>query len=155
MPANVEQIKKLVGLNKNLPIKIEQYAISDTTGKASFTIMPEHTMGKLSNSSFRKDDEGLKEVPVECITLDDLVTKGLPEPDFIKIDVEGAEEFVLKGAIGLLQRKRPFLMIEVHSPEIGERCLSILKPFYKNIHITETKQMPGMESGILNFSMKD
>jgi hypothetical protein len=64
------------------------------------------------------------------------------EPDFIKIDVEGAEEFVLKGALEMLQRKRPFLMIEVHSPEIGQRCLAIIGSLYSHIRVLETGLSP-------------
>lgn len=142
MPANVEQIKKLIGLNPSLPIHLKEYAVSDKTGKAVFKLMPEETMGKLEHSSFQKDDEPVTSLTVECITLDELIASGTPEPDFIKIDVEGAEEFVLKGAKDLLHRKKPFLMIEVHSPAIGERCMQVLKEQYKTITVLETGLTP-------------
>jgi FkbM family methyltransferase len=143
MPANAEKIQKMIELNAALPIRLKQVAVSDTTGKTVFKIMPEETMGKLENSSFQKNDKEITQITVDCITLDDLIKNGLPEPDFIKIDVEGAEEFVLKGAIELLE-KRPFLMIEVHSPAIGKRCLAVLKNFYSTITVFETGQKPEM-----------
>ena len=142
MPANIEKIKRLIRLNNPLPITLKEYAVSDNTGNANFKIMPQETMGKLEHSLFQANDTALTEVKVKCITLDDLVRGGTPEPDFIKIDVEGAEEFVLKGAIELLQRKRPLVMIEVHSPEIGKRCLEILKKYYNKITVLETGEIP-------------
>lgn len=48
--------------------------------------------------------------PVGVVRLDDVV----PEADFIKMDVEGAEELVLRGAAGLLERSRPIVMFEVN-----------------------------------------
>jgi len=38
---------------------------------------------------------------------------------FIKIDVEGYEEFVIRGAMALLQRDRPNLMIEIEERHNG------------------------------------
>ncbi|MDN3655858.1 FkbM family methyltransferase [Ferruginibacter paludis] len=146
MPANATKIKKLIELNASLPIRLQELAISDTCGKAVFKLMPEETMGKLEASSFQREDEEIKKLSVECVTLDELMKRGIPEPDFIKIDVEGAEEFVLKGAVELLQRKRPYLMIEVHSPEIGKRCQAILSNHYSNITVLETGLSPDQGS---------
>lgn len=47
---------------------------------------------------------------VETVRLDDL---GLPDPAFIKIDVEGHELAVLEGAERLLARARPALLLEL------------------------------------------
>jgi len=142
MPANADNIQKLIDLNPVLPIKLKQLAVSDQVGKAVFKMMPEETMGKLGTSSFQKAEKELVQLTVDCSTLDELIGNGLPEPDFIKIDVEGAEEFVLKGAIELLKRKQPFLMIEVHSPEIGKRCQAILENIYPTISVFETGRQP-------------
>lgn len=142
MPANAAMINKLIRLNPDLPIHLKQIAVSDTTEKAVFKLMPEETMGKLNSSSFQQDEQEMQQLVVNCITLDELIKTGIPEPDFIKIDVEGAEEFVLKGALEMLNRKRPLLMIEIHSLQIGERCMAILKNFYTNIRVLETGLAP-------------
>lgn len=142
MPANTVKIKKLIELNPALPIQLIPFAISDSTGKAVFKLMPEETMGKLESSLFQHNDKAVSQLTVNSITLDELIKNGTPAPDFIKIDVEGSEEFVLKGAIELLQQKKPFLMIEVHSPEIGKRCLAILMQYYSSVTVLETGLAP-------------
>ena len=142
MPANAEKIKKLLELNKNLPIKLKSLAVSDKAGEAIFNIMAEETMGKLESSFFQQTEKGETKVTVTTASLDGLIREGLPEPDFIKIDVEGAEEFVLRGAENLLQKKKPLLMIEVHSPEIGKRCLAILEKYYSSVSVFETGKSP-------------
>ena len=142
MPANASKISKLLELNASLPIRLKQMAISDTTGQTVFKIMPEETMGKLEKSSFQPEDKGVSQITVDCNTIDDLIASGFPAPDFIKIDVEGAEEFVLKGAIHLLASKKPVLMIEVHSPAIGKRCLTVLQRFYTSVLVLETGNSP-------------
>jgi hypothetical protein len=48
-------------------------------------------------------------------------------PDFIKIDVEGAEASVLKGGRRILTERRPSLIIETHGAEVEDECKAILK----------------------------
>ncbi len=47
-------------------------------------------------------------------------------PDFIKMDIEGAEAAALKGADGILRRRKPHLIIEVHGRHTEEQCMDIL-----------------------------
>jgi FkbM family methyltransferase len=55
---------------------------------------------------------------VEVEKLDDRI-EDLPPPDFIKIDVEGAELFVLRGAMATLQKFHPQLLIEINAESFG------------------------------------
>lgn len=50
---------------------------------------------------------------VVSLSLDEYFASRRP-PDFVKIDVEGAEALVLEGMAGLLSTKRPILAIEFH-----------------------------------------
>jgi Methyltransferase FkbM domain len=55
----------------------------------------------------------------------------LPEPDYIKIDAEGAEVLILEGARKLLQRSHPTLSVETHQwlpefPTVRQDCIRFL-----------------------------
>ena len=52
---------------------------------------------------------------VETISLDDLALNNGTYPDLVKIDVEGAEYFVLQGANEIAKKGIAFILIEVHS----------------------------------------
>jgi hypothetical protein len=63
----------------------------------------------------------------ETTTLDELATRpGGFVPDLLKIDVEGAEADVLRGATRLLTERRPHVIIETHSSALERDCLDIL-----------------------------
>jgi FkbM family methyltransferase len=59
----------------------------------------------------------IRSQPITLITLDEfLYSSGLPDPAFLKIDVEGAEWLVLQGASRTIERVRPLMVIEVFAP---------------------------------------
>src|SRR6185295_11356708 len=62
-------------------------------------------------------EHGALEVPVR--RLDDLDELLDPPVDLLKIDVEGYEGPVLRGAEKLLARARPALFVEIHPELIG------------------------------------
>jgi len=64
---------------------------------------------------------------VIALTLDDAIdVLGLPEPDVLKIDVEGAEALVLRGGRRLLSTRAPALYIELHGAEPQREVLKLL-----------------------------
>ena len=76
-------------------------------------------------------DLGSGEVRVlECVSLDDYVAETGLVPDFIKIDVEGHEGFVISGAVEVLKHL-PELLIEIHSEELGNIIFAQLTEDYK------------------------
>ena len=50
-------------------------------------------------------------------------------PDFIKMDIEGAEVDALAGAEETLAVRRPHMIVEVHGYEVERRCLDILERY--------------------------
>lgn len=62
--------------------------------------------------------------PTHTVALDE-VHKDEPV-DLIKVDVEGAEEAVLKGAMALLSEKKPVLLLETRSTTHAQ-CMDIIK----------------------------
>lgn len=56
---------------------------------------------------------GARRISCRVLALDDLVQSGfIPAPDVIKIDVEGAELNVFRGAQGVLQKYKPSILFE-------------------------------------------
>jgi hypothetical protein len=47
-------------------------------------------------------------------------------PGFVKIDVEGGEADVLRGAARLLRSTHPSLLVEVHSVDLEQECADLL-----------------------------
>jgi FkbM family methyltransferase len=64
--------------------------------------------------------EGLAEAPIRVTTLDDEVRELGLVPTFVKIDVEGAELDVLKGAAQVLSRDRPRLLLSLHPRRLAQ-----------------------------------
>jgi FkbM family methyltransferase len=67
-------------------------------------------------------------ISVPATTLDDFVAAGGLPPQLIKIDVEGGEYEVLRGAASLFAIHRPFLIVEVHHQQAAEDIAAWLVP---------------------------
>lgn len=68
-------------------------------------------------------------VKVECRTLEFLALD-LKKPDFIKVDIEGAEVDMICGAGFLIDIVRPIWLMEMHGPESWSICGRFLEKNY-------------------------
>jgi FkbM family methyltransferase len=91
-------------------VTVREVCCGAATGNASFYFRPGVPEG--INGLVKTD--GLAEVPVQVTTLDADVDELRLNPNIIKIDVEGAELEVLKGAERVLRTCRPRLFISLH-----------------------------------------
>ena len=84
------------------------FALSDQNGEQRLVMGQTpflHRLGSLSPLDPLKDSEG---IPVRSSTIDSFVfDRSNPAPDLLKIDVEGAEVLVLKGAMHTLKTNPP------------------------------------------------
>jgi FkbM family methyltransferase len=104
-PQNLGKLKKNTELNPNQDIEIIEKPVWNQEVDLELDI------GKEGESSVGKG-----ELKKKSITLDRFVLEEDHEaPDFIKIDVEGAEQKVLEGAEKVLEKYKPKIMIEIHS----------------------------------------
>ena len=96
-------------------VAIEPVACADTEATLQLFAAPRSNTGESSLSKANAGREGaVSSYTVRARPLDDIVREhGLTRVDYAKIDVEGAEMIVLKGAIETLTKFHPYLLIEV------------------------------------------
>ncbi len=107
-------------------VAVEQIALADYTGEAEFRFLP--AASAYSSLLTRPDVESgqpVRPLTVEVRKLDDVIPAAVPIA-FIKIDVEGGEASVLRGAAGLLRRDKPIVVFEC-APEKLADCLPTLQ----------------------------
>jgi len=125
-PYNVNRFRTNLQRNSELAkrVTVMTCALSNVDGKTSFLFSPDVDSGRSSGSHL--DDatvpgspdeyQGFARTTVTTAKVDSLLLKkGLRPPSIMKIDVEGAERFVLEGARELLASRKPLLFIEIHN----------------------------------------
>jgi len=99
-------------------IKVFNSAVSASKGKLQFFEFPIYfsEYNTLDVSQFAEEAWFAKYKPqkieVEADTIDNITFDGTFQPDIIKIDVEGAEDQVIKGGQQYLQRHSPIVIME-------------------------------------------
>lgn len=112
-PGNFKLLEKNLSLNAYAQGRPLQLALSDKRG----TVRLFTDSANLGNPSLARGNitSSADAVDVETARLDDLLAeqKDLPARfDLIKMDAQGAEALVIEGAVELLKRDRPTLLIE-------------------------------------------
>ncbi len=64
---------------------------------------------------------------------DSLLRGGVPRPTFMKVDIEGAEAEMLRGATAALATV-DVLVVAVHSRELYDRCVPLLQALGFDVH---------------------
>ena len=113
-------------------VTVHDYALSDTTGDADIYIPKpdakllerDLTVINYGNSGFDIPEETRSvSISVQKKRLDDVYDG---TPSFIKMDVEGHEINVLKGAIDVITKHKPAIIVEIHDMSNSE-----VDPFLK------------------------
>jgi FkbM family methyltransferase len=92
-------------------VRVVRAAAADRPGTARLWLPPDDTGARGVSSLIRRDIHA-HAVDVDCVALDDLA---LTDVGFVKIDVDGSELAVLRGATALLTRDRPALFVELET----------------------------------------
>jgi len=123
-PRNIAYLQKHIAMHALTNVVVIDAAVADYEGTASFDCGSSCMAGHLS------DDGSLS---VKCLQLDQEVLSGrLPVPDFLKIDVEGAELKVLHGALRTICNRHPEIFLDTHEflggefSSIHSQCCSYL-----------------------------
>ncbi|MET9833388.1 FkbM family methyltransferase [Streptomyces sp. NPDC006385] len=107
----VPHLARLLASGTPPNVRVIQAAASDRPGTARLWLPPGDA-GDRGVSSLVRRNIHARALHVPCVALDDL---GLRDVGFMKIDVDGNELAVLRGATALLARDRPALFVELES----------------------------------------
>ncbi len=106
------RLRTNIALNPYTIITPQNLAVSDREGEALLYLAGPTADGGATLYGSRGPDTVTEAVRTVC--LDEFARlSGLKIPDFLKIDVEGAEWAVLQGARRLIQSARPFILLEM------------------------------------------
>jgi FkbM family methyltransferase len=114
-------------LQRRFPkVAVEPIALSDSSGQAEFNFLPgAAAFSSLLERAEIKNGQLVKRLTVQVRTLDDYLPADATIA-FLKIDVEGAEPSVLRGARHLLRRCQPVTVFECGSARLPE-CIDALQ----------------------------
>jgi FkbM family methyltransferase len=120
-PNTFAELSRLIAMNEVRNVTALAVALGGESGIAQMALPQEgDDMAGTLEPGFQEHLGDAPTVEVPVVALDDLrPLLDLPPPDFVKVDVEGFEDEVLRGARRTVEAHRPTLMVEVHglSPE--------------------------------------
>lgn len=136
--AALKEQLRLNGMTTVIPVC---KAVSSDRGEAWFDAAHHGGAGHLSigSGTFK----------VETTSLDDFVFRDRERPpDFLKIDIEGAESSALRGAANVIKRYRPDMVIELHNPTEDRSVGAILKEHrYSAYRVQDGSKVQDLDSG--------
>lgn len=165
IPSMVQALEKTVAINNFSQVSISECAISNKTGHSQFFI-PFNKDNQAIPSWSRLVPEGefpvpplvdnpwakvatTKTIEVQTTTLDRFTSeKSITKLDFIKIDVEGHEKYVIEGGQKTLKTLKPAIILEAANEETADREImadQLRKLNYKLVGII-------MQDGIIEVS---
>ncbi|MCW3004973.1 MAG: methyltransferase, FkbM family [Conexibacter sp.] len=104
-------------------VEVTETAVGASTGSSRFWEQEVSFVASFAEAWARREERSfatpVQERHVPTVALDDFCATRAIEPDVIKIDVEGAEASVLRGAREILARRQALLFLEVHA-DAGE-----------------------------------
>jgi FkbM family methyltransferase len=148
MKETYEVLKYNIDLNKyGKRITPFNIALSDQNGEADlFAATEVDELGSFEDglhTLYATNDRSVLLHKIAMEKMDD--KKELPSPDFIKLDVEGAELHVLRGAADTLKKHHPKILLEFNAETFEAAgytqndMLDFLKPFGYKFYTVETR----------------
>ena len=119
VPLNLRYLNEHLRLNNIKNVSVIDAAVAECAGVAHFDSGRNPSMGHLAADG---------SLTVRTVGLAEMVTAGkLPPPNYMKIDVEGAEANVLLGAKSVLTGIQPIIFLATHSKELYRTCHELLR----------------------------
>lgn len=111
-PSTLNVLKRNIELSSSSNIELFEFALSDSKGEVQIfcPINETHGFSSMKNQGWEK----VNTFTVLTEQLDVLIPKDINRIDFLKIDVEGAELQVFKGARETIMKFRPTILLELN-----------------------------------------
>lgn len=114
VPNNIAYLRRHLELNGCDNVEVLELAVCDREGEAAFELEASGSMGELGPGG---------KLHVQTTSLDALLqSHRIPAPDYIKMDIEGAEYRALLGAEKCFRQHRPVLFLATHGRQIQDQC---------------------------------
>jgi FkbM family methyltransferase len=113
-PSNLEELRRNIEINRLEGVTVQPVAASDVDAPLTLRSGINGVVGQGGD------------LRVQAHRLDTLITGPV---DLVKIDVEGHEAHVLRGATGLMARRAPTILVEVHP--------DLVHPPYRTLDVLE------------------
>ena len=110
-PSNMDIIRETIRLNHLDNIVPVSKALGEKSGTATFSLGERNSCNSLVERPGYNYTDHI-EVPV--VTLDDYVRENNLEVGLIKVDIEGGEQLLLKGAVETIRTQHPILLISIY-----------------------------------------
>ena len=112
LPAAVDALRGHVALNDARTVTVHEAAVGARSGRTQLMAVGDGSWSHLADRG--RHPETWDVLDVDIVTVDELVARGLPAPDVVKIDVEGAEIDVLDGMAETIREHSPVVLCELH-----------------------------------------
>ncbi len=127
VPANLKRLKDNLRVNHTTNVRVYDSALGEKEQTAEIAFTPEATGIATIRTDIMKryhQKYRIEMIPIKVVPLDRLLEREeIPPPHFIKIDVEGFEYAVLRGAEKTITQYKPRIFVEIHgaNPEDAKR----------------------------------
>ena len=123
------------GQINNLELRVEELALGRESGTATLHLSDQSDASNSLNEDFRP---AARQVTVRVESLDDYCARTGLIPSALKIDTESTEVDVLQGGRQVLEKHRPWLMVEVLHGEQGEAIRALMDDLgYHAYHLAD------------------
>lgn len=141
---NILEIEELIRLNEITTLRIEPKAVSDTNGIVKFHVGKHDKQGSIAGIGCETGED----ISVESVTLSDFIKSSGLKPNFIKIDIEGAEGLALHGLESAMAGCSPRFAIDLHTPEQD----GLVGAFLLRHNYVAFRLLNGLENGMPRLS---
>ncbi len=126
---NMDRLQKHLEINKVKNVKLFPYAICEKKQMLKFSVSENLAANTYKDSKYLSTE---KYREVQGISIDEFVIENpdIKPMSILKIDVEGAELDVLKGAVNSIIKYKPDILLsthDIHIPNISNDCVAFLE----------------------------